>query len=1001
MIKCPKADQKGISKMKINKKYRLLSLLTALLLLSSCGNTDTVTADTSDTTSAFETVVSGGEEQTENAVFEAKEFTADSGSFSAKFESVNNFDGEIALSLKSGDEEFSDSKKITLKAGEVCEFTGENVSFLSSDFTLTLSPKPEGGKAEELKIDFKKGLVQLSESSVELVVDAMTIQEKASLLVSWPAEKALAANTFAIERLGVPSIQFADGPAGLRVSTATIGYPSGTSLACTWNDETVRKITEYIGDDCAAYGVEILLAPGMNIQKEVLGGRNFEYFSEDPYLTGMMASAYTLGIQSKGVGVSLKHYAANNQETSRGSVSAKVTERALREIYLKAFDYAVELSEPYTVMTSYNKVNGKYTSVHKNLINVLRSEFGFDGCVLSDWEAGGTRDGMINAGNDMYCGSKDPQADVKNIVNAISLNKAKKENVDLCCENILRLVAKTGATFKNDRFPMQPPDKRKKLTSVREAGAEGMVLLKNDDGTLPINNTTVALFGNASYVTEHGGYGAGSVMVGDVKTVYEGLAGVDGISVNGEIATLYRGCQKHPHVLTPEANPVNDPLEVVITRDIAKKAAEESEYAIFTVSRMTMEGADHTNTFGDFKLNSIESDTLKYISEEFHAKGKKVIVLINTGNPIEVASWEDMADAILYIGLAGEQIGNSTADILTGAVNPSGKLTSTWPLLYSDTPCSEYFPGNTTETVYYDDIYVGYRYYKTFDIPVAYEFGYGLSYTSFEYSDFTVTEGNDGITLSVKVKNTGDLSGNEVVQFYVTKPDGKNEHPVLELTGYGKTSLLKPGEEEVITVKVTDKELMTYVTSDSAWIVEKGEYKFSVGASVNDIKFEKALTRTEEALILDTENVCSNLVKFDIITKETPKKVQNTGENFALGKPVKASGAENGCDAEYAVDGSAGTRWSGLGTQGDTYWITVDLGEVKEISSIAINWESNAKEKFSVKVSSDGENWKTLEKVKYSAVTEHKCRNTGARFVRVEGPAGGFFSIYEISVYGK
>ena len=986
--------------MQIKKKHRLISIAMALLLLTSCTGGDNVTTDIESITGTEQVTDAGVENITSNAVFSAKEFTVNDGAFSSKFSAEGDFDGEILLSLTNGTDTFTDSKQVSLKNGDVFEFTGE-ASFLSTDFTMTLSSKTKSGEDEKLKISFKNGLVQLSEDSVELVVDAMTLEEKASLLVSLPAERAMAANTYEIERLGVPSIQFADGPAGVRLDIATVGYPTGTSLASTWNDATVNKIAEYLGDDADCFGVEILLAPGMNIQKEVFGGRNFEYFSEDPYLTGMMASAYTLGIQSKGVGVSLKHFAANNQETARGSVSSKVTERALREMYLKAFGYAVENSDPYTVMTSYNKINGKYTSTNVDLINILRKEFGFDGCVLSDWEAGGSRDGMIKAGNDMYCGSKDVKADVKEIIALVKSRNIKTENLNSCCKNVLELIVKTGADFSEERFPGQPRKRSEKLTAVREAGAEGMVLLKNDGKTLPINNTSVAVFGNASYVTEHGGYGAGSVKIAGVTTVYNGLKNAGGITVNADIAALYSNCKRHPHVLTPEANPTDDKLEVVITRDIAKKAAEESEYAVFTVSRMTMEGADHTDRRGDFRLNKVEEDALKYISEEFHAKGKKVIVLINTGNPIEVASWRDMADAILYIGLAGEQIGNSAADVLTGRVNPSGKLTSTWPMLYSDTPCSEYFPGNTTETVYYDDIYVGYRYYKTFGIETAYEFGYGLSYTTFEYSDFSVTEGDDGITLSVKIKNTGDTAGSEVVQFYVTKPDGKNEHPVSELVGYGKTAVLEAGSEETITVKVTDKELMTYVTSDSAWICEKGEYKFSVGASVDDIKFDKNVTRNEEILVLDTENACKPLGSFDIITKETPKKVENLGVNIALDKSVTVSGEEAGCEAIYAVDGSNGTRWSGLGTTSDTYWITVDLEEVKEIETIKINWESNAKGKFTVKVSENGVNWKSLPKVEYSSVTTHKCSGAKARFVKIEGPAGGFFSIYEIAVYGK
>lgn len=921
---------------------------------------------------------------------------ADGENYTLSISFSDPFWGEISANFKHGEITRTVKADISVSANEEFLLSCQNIEFLSDDYTVDVTCKSKDiSKTKHIK--YISGYPQLSSDTVKMAVAEMTAEEKCALFVARGAERHMAATTFVVERLGIPTIYMADGPAGLRVDVPTVGYPSGTTLANTWDRDAMQKVTAFMGDDCNGFGVDVLLAPGMNIQKNILNGRNFEYFSEDPYLTGMMAAHYTLGAQSEGVGVCLKHYSTNNQESSRMTVSSVVTERALREIYLKGYDYAVEKGAPYTVMTAYNRINGVCAPNAKDLItDVLKGEFGFDGFVMSDWGAHGGKDMMIASGNDMYCGSPDPAVDANIVKEALTSDKITEKQLDLCCENILSVVARSQAMNRTE-ISYTISNKEEKLQTVREVGADGMVLMKNDIDTLPMSTgKKIALFGNASYTTEHCGYGAGYVIVSHVVTVKEGLENAD-FRLDGDVASLYTDCKRHPHILNQEANPTDDQFEIVITEDIAQNAAKNNDCAIFTISRMTMEGADHTDIKGDLRLNDREAEAVKNISRAFRKAGKKFIVLINTGNPIEMSSWADMADAILYIGLSGEQIGNSTADILTGKVNPSGKLASTWPLAFADTPCSDHYP-NSEWCFYYDDIYVGYRYYTTFDIPTMYEFGYGLSYTKFDYTDFNVNKTDEGYVLSVKVTNSGKLAGREAVQFYVSKPDGKNEHPMLELVGFAKTPLLASQDSIVVTATVTDKELMTYFTPDAQWMIEQGEYTFSVGASVKDIRMTQKIVIEKEIVVRRVKNVSPLPMELDTITKKNPKRCVDHGVNLALEKTVYASGAEEGFDAIYAVDGSHYTRWSAIGTQGEHYWFTVDLGETTDISKVVLRWESNSSGQFDVMISDDSIEWNKIKECKYEPVNTIELGIT-ARYVKIIGKAEGFFSLYELAVY--
>ena len=837
---------------------------------------------------------------------------------------------------------------------------------------------------------------QLSADTIKQVVSEMTLKEKLSLVKLSTASNSMAGSIPAIERFGIPTVQFADGPAGLRLTTTTLAYPSGTTLASTWNNNIVQNITSYMGDDCRDFGVEMLLAPGLNIQKNIFNGRNFEYFSEDPLLTGLMAANYTKGLQSTGVSVALKHYAANNQETNRYDVSVELTERALREIYLRAFDYAVDLSDPASVMTAYNRIQGTHAGQHKGIVDILRNEFGFQGFVMTDWGTQIDRNAMILSGHDMYCGgfSIADQIDIE-LTNGLNSGRITMADLDACCERILNYIVNSNA-MKNIPVTNAISDRAEKLKAIRQAGAEGTVLLKNDNNTLPLPISTVSLFGNASYRTLHSGFGAGYVNASDVVDISEGLQN-SGIVLNSVVTAMYANCGRNASS-DADPNPENDPYEIEVSATTARNAARISDCAIFTVSRITAETYDHANKAGDYYLNAKERQAIENLSSAFRAQGKKLIVIINTGNPIEVASWAHLADAIIYAGLSGEQIGNSVADVIRGKVTPSGKLSSTWPIKFSDTPYAEYYPGDYTTAVYNDDIYVGYRYYETFGVDVMYEFGYGLSYTTFDYSNFRIQKIGNNYRLSVDVTNTGKVAGSEVVQFYVTKPDGKNEHPAKELVGYGKTSVLAPNRKQTISITVTSDELRTYSEEDSCWFIEKGEYKFYAAASVKDVRHTGSVTITNERTVFDTENMLTDTSAVAVITKDRPKFDFTSSKNIALGATVTAPFSESGCPASNVTDGNLGTRWSAAGSPNSTYSVVIDLKSVKNLKEMLILWEANVGGIFEVSVSSDNRNWTSLGSFDHAQVNLVTL-NKSARYVRVQAPKNGYFSIYEIGIY--
>lgn len=979
---------------------RVLALLLALVTVCGCSGKN------ADSDTNAETV---GETQGENeTVQDVLSLTLNSAELTEDELIVyctpsRDFSGKITLSTSGGE---NGSNEGEFKASEKYAVSlGKGKSSIGNTFSVTVTAYGERNDvADELKYEYKNGLPQLSRDNVEIVLSALTLEEKASLCINFGSDT-YSSETYEVERLGIPSITMSDGPTGVRLSNgkSAFAYPTPSSLAQTWNTTLISEIAGYMAEDFANYGVDVMLAPGVNIQKNTLNGRNFEYFSEDPYLSGKAATAYINAAQAKGVGVSLKHFIGNEQETSRGVTDSLITERALREIYVKAFEYAID-ANPWTVMTSYNKLNGKYTSTRADLVTtLLRGELGFCGAVTSDWGASGGREGMINAGNDLFSGGADNEGDAEEIVKLVNKGKITEEQLNFCVKNVLSLVVKTKKfSSDDDNASFELANRVAGSTVAREAAAESMVLLKND-GALPFVSGNVALFGNASVHTLIGGHGSSNVTTTGAVSVKSGLSKKSGITLNSVTNALYRDCKAHPYSSSSnESNPENDTLEIAVSAEQAKEIAAKADIAIMTVSRLSIEGVDHENRKGDYRLNDVEAQTLKNVSDAFHAAGKKVVVLINAGIPIETVSWQDSVDAIVNIGVSGEQIGNAVADIITGSVNPSGKLAETWPKCIEDTPASDYFPGSSSATVYYDDIYVGYRYYSTFDKEVAYPFGYGMSYTSFEYSDFKLSGDTftDTITASVTVKNTGAVAGKETVQFYVSKPDGVNEQAKYELCGFGKTLELKPGQSETITVTVSRDELKTYITADSDWVIEAGEYRISVAASVADIKDSKTFKVNEKILVLDTENLCVPEKHINTITKETGKQSVDdvSGENIALGKSASATVTENPqYAAENAFDGDMSTRWSGPNGS-----VTVDLENEYELSKIRIFWESNLAGTYKVSVSSDGKKWTEYDcNVSYAKSDIVNLDGIKARYVKISTKKSDWFSIYECEIYAK
>ena len=729
----------------------------------------------------------------------------------------------------------------------------------------------------------------LSADNVDEVLKAMTLEEKATLCVGYSIAQATeqlngvigahadlvpgaAGATRAIPRFGIPSTVLADGPAGVRIRPTregdpntyyATGFPVGTALACTWNQELVESVGHSIGNEVLEYGCDVLLAPGMNIHRSPLCGRNFEYYSEDPLVAGKIAAAYVRGIQSQGVGTSIKHFAVNSQETNRTFVNEVVSQRALREIYLKGFEIAVKESNPWTVMSSYNQVNGEFAQQsHGLLTTILRDEWGYEGIVMTDWGAKeGTMKAVI-AGNDLM--EPGNQTEINRIIEGVNNGTIPMADLDRNARRILQYIVRTPR-FKGYKYSNKP-DLKAHAEVTRQTATEGMVLLKNDANTLPMKDVkNVAVFGITAYDFIAGGTGSGDVNKAYTIDLMQGITNA-GLTVTEDLKNLYYDYKKFQESKDAAefantfrwGKPVLPELEVASR--IVSNQAKKADIALVCLGRQAGEGSDR-HIENDFNLTEVERNLLNDVCLYFHQAGKKVVVILNMGNVIETASWKGMPDAILMAWQPGQEGGNSVVDVLTGKANPSGKLTMTFPIAAADIPALANYPNvgipevrgwrsrgpikNTDYTLHQEGIYVGYRYFNTNDIAVSYPFGFGLSYTTFSYSKPVVKATKDGFTATITVTNIGAVAGKEAVQLYVSAPGGGLEKPANELKAFAKTRELQPSESQTLTMTVSAYDLASYNEATQAWETAAGRYTVKFGANVEDIRATAPFTQAK------------------------------------------------------------------------------------------------------------------------------------------------------------
>ena len=731
-------------------------------------------------------------------------------------------------------------------------------------------------------------LPQFVKDPVKEIVKKMSLEDKVKIVVgkgfSLPGLNmgsndntpdkifAVSGYTIPIAKFGIPSISMADGPSGIHRWAMTAkdsadkaystAWPVGTLLASSWDTTLIHKVGVAFGEEIKAYGIDFILGPGANIHRNPLGGRNFEYYSEDPLISGSSAAAIINGIQSQGVGATLKHFAANNQETNRNSVNEIISERALREIYLRNFEIAVKKSQPWAIMSSYNLVNGTYTSESNDLITkILREDWGFKGFVMTDWFGGKDAVAQIQAGNNLLMPGTPAQ--IKALVDAVKSGKLSEAVLDKNVEGILNVMLKT-LIAKGFNYPNKT-DLKAHAQVARMAAAESIILLKNNSNALPIKNGgSVALFGTHGYDLIAGGTGSGDVNKPYAITLAEGLNNA-GYKVDAALEKSYKDylnnyATKHPKkpLLKEIMNPTPFAPEYKVDGGAAGQKADASDLAILYIGRNAGEGNDR-KIEDDYKLTSQEEDMITQVSGAFHAKHKPVIVVLNIGGVIDVTTFRDKVDAILLAWQPGEEGGNAIADVLSGQVNSSGKLATTFPVAYADVPSAKNFPGKEfpekatqgmfgksipSEVIYQEGIYVGYRYYNTFKVKPAYEFGFGLSYTNFSYGTLTLSSPtfNGKLTATVRITNTGKVAGKEVAELYLTAPKGQLDKPSEELKGFAKTRLLKPGQSQTLTFTLNAKDLASFNSAKSAWIADAGKYIVKIGASSEDIKLTKPFT---------------------------------------------------------------------------------------------------------------------------------------------------------------
>lgn len=660
------------------------------------------------------------------------------------------------------------------------------------------------------------------------IIAELTLEEKAGLCSGesfW--------RTKAIERLGIPSILLTDGPHGVRKQAGSADhlglnesvpatcFPSAVGLASSWNRELVRKVGEALGKESQAEGVSILLGPGANIKRSPLCGRNFEYFSEDPYLTGELAAQHISGVQSQGVGSSLKHFAVNNQEHRRMTTDAIVDERTLREIYLTGFEIAVKKSQPWTVMSAYNRLNGTYCSEHETLLtHILKDEWGHEGIVVSDWGAVNEAVASVAAGMELEMPSSQGIGQAK-IVAAVQSGELSEETLNQSVERLLKVIfkavehQKAGATYELEAHHQL----------ARAVARETMVLLKNEGNILPLKKSgKLAIIGAMAEQVRYQGGGSSHIRPTKLDSIREEMIKSSGNAASISYAQGYKlESDDHSEELLAEA----------------KQVAGAADVAVLFVGlpdRYESEGYDRTHL--DLPINQIR------LIEEISTVQPNIVVVLSNGAPV-VMPWLGHAKAVLEAYLGGQAAGGAIADLLFGDANPSGKLAETFPCSLKHNPSHPFFPGEGDRVEYREGVFVGYRYYEAKGIEPLFPFGHGLSYTTFEYSELQLDKSSisdqESVQVSVKVKNTGDYYGQEIVQLYVHAPASSVIRPEKELKGFAKIALA-PGEEKVVMLTLDKRSFAYYNTDLQDWHVESGEYEVLIGASSKDIYLKSSLT---------------------------------------------------------------------------------------------------------------------------------------------------------------
>ncbi|MDO9341801.1 MAG: glycoside hydrolase family 3 C-terminal domain-containing protein [Bacteroidales bacterium] len=748
-------------------------------------------------------------------------------------------------------------------------------------------------------------LPQLGKDKIETVIAAMTLEEKIGITVGdgkfLPAtdpktiEQGLGIiianqnSKMVIPRLSIMTSDLTDGPSGVNRDprpagatdySYTTAFPTSTCLAATWNTEMLEIVGKAFGNEVLEYEYDVVLMPALNLHRNPKCGRNFEYYSEDPLLSGKLSASIIRGLQSNGIGATLKHFLANNQETNRRIYNAVISQRALREIYLHGFEIAVKEGKPKAIMTSYNKVNGYYTAETPELLNdIVRQEWGFKGLFMTDFDGYGSAVAKVRAGNNMLMsGSKEEYNELMAALKDKTLDESTLSN-----NLVYNMQLKLNSPWAKGYIPSLKPDLEAHAKIAREAGSEGMVLLKNENKALPFNGVkTVAVFGKISYYLIEAGTGSGGIRSNKYAiSVNEGLK-ASGFHVLKDLEDAYSAFNestiennlvpdffnnpkmladngikdgKAPAHFNKRLIPFHD--EMMMTKESIEKQVPNSDIAVITLGRSG--GENYEN--GYIPTSQIELDLVRNVCEAYHAAGKKVVVVLNVGGVCETASWRNYPDAILLAWQPGQEGGYVVADVLKGAVNPSGKLPTSFPVKYEDVPSAGTFPGepaeNPVNSFYKEGIYVGYRYYDTFNVPTAYEFGYGMSYSTFDYSDLTAssTSFSTKMIITVIVKNTGTVSGKEVVQLYLAAPTSKIEKPVQELKGFAKTQLLQPGESQQLSFKLDARSLASFWSGISAWVADKGDYEVRIGASSKDIRLKSSFNLPKDIIVEKVHDV--------------------------------------------------------------------------------------------------------------------------------------------------